>query len=235
MTAWLLALALSAAAQSPAPISGDEPPPGSQVAASTEAAVAVSTEEVKAAPKPSPKPRLHAVIQPEAKDWEPLSLRAGGNPDRARTEVVLRLAKAKGQYKGKASKAKAFARLRKAGPARWLVVSVFPKEFEKRRRHFEVGLRLVEGFVEGVKASLVTVVDRRPDVGAGLDSDELRARGVEFEEDSPESGEVVVSSLDPRPSKSALNSGVLKLAAFEDKDVRLADISWSAAGLPPAR
>lgn len=239
----LLALTLTASAQSPMPYSGDAPTASSApaaavaastdttVAASTETAVAVSTGAAKAAVKPVAKPRLHAVIHPEAKNWEPLSLRAGGDPEKTETKVVLRLAKSRGIYKGSPSKATAAARLHRAGQDHWLTIAVFPKELEKRRRHFEIRLRLAEGFVEEAKAVLVTVVDQLPDVGAGHDLAELREEGVEFEEDSPASGSILISALDPRPSRSAVNSGTLKLAAFEARDVGLTDVSWSTTGL----
>lgn len=244
LTAALLAiLALGAAAQSPMPFNTpDAPATSTAPAVSTAAAVststgaaevAVSTGGVKVAGEAKPKLKrpIHATLHAEAKDWEPLSLRAGGDPVLAKTEAVLRQAKAKGKYKGTPSKAKASARLHGSKDAKWLVISIFPKALEKRRAHFEVRLRLVEGFVEDAKASLTAVVDRRY-TGAGMDSDELRARGVEFAEDSPASGQVLISALDPRPSKTAFNAGTLKLAAFADKDAGLADVSWSVTGLP---
>lgn len=239
----LLALALGASAQSPLPTAPQDaapqnpaPPAASTataVAASTEAAVAVSTGGVKIAGEAKPKLArpIHATIHPDAKDWEPVSLKAGGDPLAAENGAVLRQAKVRGKLKGAASKARSFARLRKAKDDRWLVISVFPKALERRRAHLEARLRLVEGFVEDVKVSLVSVVDRRY-TGAGMDSDELRSRGVEFEEESPERAQVLVSALDPRPSKAALNAGTIRQAAFADKDVGLADVSWSVKGLP---
>jgi hypothetical protein len=241
--ALLLASALNAAAQAPMPFnSSDAPATSSAPAVSSAAAVATSTAaaevvvstasgvRVAGETKTKLKRPIRATIHAEAKDWEPLSLKAGGDPALAESKAVLRQSKAKGKYKGTPSKAKATARLVKAKDDSWLVISVFPKALEKRRAHFEVRLRLVEGFVENVKASLVAIVDRRTG-GALLNSDELRARGVEFEEDSPASGQILISALDPRPSKSAVNSGALKLAAFADKDAGLAEFSWSAAGL----
>lgn len=236
-----LLLAAGAAAQSPMPYSTPDAPETSTapavstaaaVAASTEAAVAVSTGGVKVAGEAKPKLKrpIHAILHAEAKDWEPLSLRAGGDPETARTGVVLRLSKVRGKYKGTPSKAKAFARLHGPKDGRWLVVSVFPKALEKRRAHFEVRLRIVEGYVEDARASLVSVVDRQY-TGAGMDSDELRARGVAFEEDSPASGRLLVSALDPRPSRRALNAGTLTQAAFASQEARLCDVSWSVTGL----
>jgi len=240
----LLALAAGASAQSPLPTAPSDAAPqnpapapavstAAAVAPSTASAVAVSTGGVKIAGETKPKLArpIHATIHPDAKDWEPVSLKPGGDPVAVRTEAVLRQAKVKGRLKGAASKAKAFARLRRAKHDRWLVISVFPKALERRRLHVEVRLRLVEGFVEDAKVSAVSVVDRRY-TGAGMDSDELRARGVEFAEESPERAQVLIAALDPRPSKTALNAGALKLAAFADADVGLADVSWSVTGLP---
>lgn len=242
LTGVLLVLALGAAAQSPMPFNTPDAPPATSTApavstaavtASTETAVAVSTGGVKVAGETKPKLArpIRATLHAEAKDWEPLSLKAGGDPVLAKTEAVLRLEKVKGKYKGTPSKAKAFARLHRSKDAAWLVFSIFPKALEKKRAHVEVRLKLVEGFVEDARAALVSVVDRHY-TGAGMDSDELRARGVEFEEDSPASGQILISALDPRPSKTAFSAGTLKQAAFASQDVRLCDVSWSTTGLP---
>ncbi|HXT00957.1 MAG TPA: hypothetical protein VN915_09805 [Elusimicrobiota bacterium] len=246
----VLALAGSAAAQSPMPYSGDATQAASPApAASTAAAVSSSTDTLSnvvtstagvkvggGAPKAKLARPLHAIIHPDSKDWEPLAVKAGGDPFQAETRVILREEKSRGKYKGAAVKATSSARLYKAGEDRWLVVRVFPKApVEKRRVHFEVRLKIVEGYVEEVKAAAVTVVDERANVGAGLDAHELRDRGIEFEEDTPASGTLVISALDPRPSKSAVNSGALKLASFAGKALGLADVSWSAKGLPPAK
>jgi hypothetical protein len=207
--------------------------PSAAVMLSTGTAADVAASSAAAVSKPS-RP-MHAVIHREAKDWKPLALKTGEALSGAETKAVLRQAKVKGRYKGTSSKAKASARLYKAGDDRWLVVRVFPKELEPKRRHFEVRLKIVEGFVEEAQAAIVTVLDPRPEAGAGLDSYELRDQGVEFEEDSPASGTLVISALDPRPSKSAVNAGTLKLAAFGDEAVGLADASWSVKGLPPPK
>ena len=242
ISALLLTLALPSAAQSPMPFSGAAPAASTAPVVST-AAVAASTSalagvvvstaaaRIQSGPKATPARPMHAVIQPDARGWEPLSVRAGGDPLRAETKATLRQKKVKGGYKGTPSKARASARLHKAGDDRWLVVCVFPKALERGRLHIEVRLKIVEGFVEEAKAAIVTIVDRRPQAGAGLDSYDLRARGVEFEEDSPASGALLISALDPRPSKSAVNSGTLKLAAFGDAAVGLADASWSVKGI----
>lgn len=236
-----LLLAAGAWAQSPMPYRGDEEPKAAEapaastetVTASTETAAAVSTGGVKVAAgeKPRLKAALHVVIHPDAKDWEPLSLRAGGDPGQAESSVVLRQVRSKGKLKGAASKAKAVARVVSSKHDRWLVVSVFPKALEKRRLHFEVRFRVVEGFVEDVKVQAVSVVDPRPGLGAGLDSHALRREGIEFQEESPGSGQITVSALDARPGKGTFNAGKLKLAEFADKELGFADVSWSVHGL----
>lgn len=236
----LLLLALGASAQSPMPYSGEAPaqtPP----AASTEAAVAASTEtaevpvstggvHVAEGVKPALKRPIRAVIHKEAKDWEPLSLRAAGDPYAAVNAVILRQVRSRKGWEGETSQAESRAYLVKDGEDRWLVVAVFPRALARRRAHFEVRLRLVEGFVEDARATLVKITDHRTG-GATLTSEQLRARGVAFEEDSPASGRLEISALDPRPSKRAFNAGKLRAAAFADAGVRLANVSWSVKGL----
>ena len=175
---------------------------------------------------------MRAAIPPDAREWKPVSVKAGGDPSRAETSALLRQEKVRGKYQGTPSQAKASARLHKAGKDLWLVVCIVPRDLERRRLHFEVRLRIAAGFVEDAKVAAVSVVDRRPGAGAGLDSYDLHARGVDFEEDSPASGALLISALDPRPSKSAVNSGTLKRASFGGKAVGLADASWFVKGLP---
>ena len=246
MTVLALLLAAAAAAQSPMPVAPQEaqtqaPPPAAStatVAASTATAeVAVSTGGVKVAGEAKPKLSrpIHATLHAEAKDWEPLSLKPGGDPLALSTSVEVRLEKVKGKYKGAASKATASARVHKERDARWLVVSLFPKRLggliDRDKPHFEIRYRIVEGFVEDVKAVLVRLDEPRAAGAAGLDAWELRERGISYEEDTPGSGAVLVAALDPRPSKTARNAGKLERAAFASADVRLATLTWSVVGL----
>lgn len=198
-------------------------------------AAAVSGVGVESAAKPKFKNQIHAVIHPEAKEWEPLSLQAGGDPGQAVNAVVLRQVKVKGKIKGVAAKARASARLVRSKDDLWLVVSIFPQALENRRLRLEVRFRVVEGFVEDAKAAAVFVMDVRPGAGAGLDSFALRAAGVAFQEESPGSGQALISALDPRPSKTAFNAGRLKLAEFADADLGFVDASWSVRGLSAPR
>lgn len=183
---------------------------------------------------PPEKPKLErpirAKLHAEAKEWEPITLKAGGDPDAAETAVTLRMQKVKGKWRGKPAWAKASARLHKGKDESWLVISVFPKALQRRRMHLEVRFRLVEGYVEDVKAAAVSIDDARAG-GAGLDAFELRRRGVSHQQDFPASGQVVVSALDPRPSKSARNCGVLKLGEFADQDLGMVELAWAVEGL----
>ncbi len=252
---FLLALTPRAAAQSPAPYM--EPSASTQAATSastaaatatarsTDTAVAVSSVTTPAvghgagvagAEKPLAVERpIHAVIHRDSARWDPVSLRVGGDPAAAATRALLRIRGSRARRRGTPSPARAIARARKSGDDRWLVLSVFPRALAKRRKHFEVRLKLVEGYVEEAKAALVTVVDRRPGAGAGMDADELTRAAVEFEEEFPSSGEILISALDPRPSSKAFNAGLLRGASFADRDAGLADAEWSVRGLPKAR
>ncbi len=230
IAAFLLAFARILSAQT------SEPDVSTQtaVAASTAAAqVVVSTAGVRTAGvalEARLKRAIHAVLHAEAKEWEPLSLKAGGDPAAAATKVVLRQEKVKGRYRGVPTKATATIRLHKTKDESWLVVSVWAQALERRRRHLEVRLRIVEGFVEDVRVAVVSVVDRRYS-GAAMDSYELRTRAVAFAEASAEKGQVLISALDPRPSKSAANSGQITRVSFGDIEIGLADVSWAVVGL----
>lgn len=240
MIALAALLAVAAAAQSPAPYGSPEPAPDPAPAVST-AAVAASSAPAPSpgdgvhiagdAPKPKLKRPIKAVIPKEAADWEPVGLKEGGDPHQASTGVTLKLVRtAKGATKGERSKAKAVARAYQAKSGEtWLIVAVFPKALEARRKHLEVRLRVVEGNVEKVEAALVTVTDRR--AFKELDKVALRRAGAAFEEENPGSGLVLLSALEPRPGKTSWNAGKLSLAAFADPTVGYADVSWSARGV----
>ena len=103
---------------------------------------------------------------------------------------------------------------------------MYPKSLEKRRKHFEVRLRVAEGNVEQVEAALITLTDRR--AYKELDKPALRRLGVSFEEENPGSGTVSFSALDPKTGKSSWNAGRLSGAAFADADAGYADVSWSS-------
>ncbi len=245
------ALALLLAAAIPARADFTPPPPDADLSAppaassapavaadTTTAAPAVSTGGVKVAgarKKPVLKRPILAHLHRAARGWRPLSLRAGGDPERARTYVELNLPRSGPRRRGERLKATASARLYKDGDEHWLVISVFPKPRDpvlaRKRLHFEIRLRVVLGFVEEVRAAAVTLSGPGAARGAGLNARELDARGVAYEEDAPGSGEVLISALDPRPSWTAFNAGVLRRAAFAGRGVRLSDVSWKVRGL----
>ena len=238
-------LAASAAAQNPMYGANTAPAaPPETVAASTAPAAASTTTAPSgeasgrgfkvggAEPKAKLARPLHAVIHKDAADWEPLSLRAGGVPGSADDAVSLKVVKIKGRMKGENSRARSSARLHKGKKdSRWLVISVYPKSLERRRTHFEVRLRIFEGFVEEAEAAAVTVTDRRRTSGRPLDSFDLREQAIEYESEKPGSGQIVVAELDPRPGASARNSGRLEKAEFADKDLGFVNLSWSVSGL----
>ncbi len=178
---------------------------------------------------------LHAVIHKDAGDWEPLSLRAGGVPGSADNSVSLKVLKVKGRLKGDHAKAKAAARLHKgAKDSRWLVISLYPKALERKRTHLEIRFRIFEGFIEEAQAAAVTVTDRRPEPSRRRDSFDLREEGVEYQEEQPGSGQLVIAALDPRPGASSVNSGRLEKAEFADKDLGFVNLSWSVNGVRAA-
>lgn len=224
-----------------------EPAPAAP-AASTAPAVAVSTAPpsiddvaghgVKRAGADAPKPKLarpiRATIHKDAKDWEPLSLREGGVPGAGENSVALKVVKVSGRMKGENSKSRAFAAWRRGRKdSRWLVISIHPKSLERRRTHFEIRFRIVEGFVEELDVAAVKIVDRRdlPPSKRPRDSFELRDEAIEYESEKPGSGTVVVAELDPKPSASGSNSGRLEKAEFADKDLGFVNLSWSVKGV----
>ena len=246
----LLAVVLAAPTAAQSPMYGADAAPAAStatVSAST-STVSVSTSApsiddvaghgVKVgggAPKVKLARPMHAVIHKDAVDWEPLSLREGGVPGSAETAVALKVVKIKGRMKGDNSKARAYSRVHKGvRDSRWLVISVYPKSLERRRTHFEIRLRVVEGFVEEVEAAAVIVTERRrlETPKRPRDSYDLREEGIEYQEERPGSGQLVVAELDPRPGSAAANSGRLEKAEFADKDIGFVNLSWSVHGLP---
>jgi hypothetical protein len=107
------------------------------------------------APPPAAKPRVERAVRlsihKEAKDWEPVSLKAGGDPKSSLTGATLRLRRSKGRLKGDPSRATAFARLHEAKDESWLVVTVVPKALARRRMQIELRFRVVEGDVPDLR------------------------------------------------------------------------------------
>ncbi len=186
-------------------------------------------------PKPKLARPMHATIHKDAVDWEPLGLKTGGDPGQAENAAALKVVKVSGRMKGENSKATASARVHPGRKdSKWLIVSVRPKSLVRRSTHIEIRFRIFEGFVEEVEASAVTITDRRGAPKKPLDSRELREAGLEFQEEKPGSGMVIVSALDPRPG-SGVNAGRLEKAEFGDKDLGFVNLSWSAKGVAGAK
>lgn len=248
MTALVLLLAASAAAQTGLP--GYDKPAAPAPAAST-ATVTASTTTVATststaptdealhggvkragdAPKAKVSRPMHATVHKEAADWEPVGLKVSGDPGQAEDRAVLKLVKVKSALKGETSRATSSASVHKGKKdSTWLVVSVRPKSLAVRREHFEVRFRLFEGFVEEVVVAAVKVTDRRKPAKP-LDTYGLREEGIEYEEELPGSAMVLVSALDPRPRKDAKNAGKVEKAEFADPDLGFVNLSWSTSGV----
>lgn len=251
------ALALSLAVALAAPLSAQTVDPNAtSTAAATAPAVSADTappavdlsgagdkpEPPPPPKKPAPPPNpIRVKIHKESASWEPVSIKAGGSPEGARSYFSWRQHRGKkgAATGGEHSKAKAEARLYSAGEDRKLVISVFPDALKARRAHIELRYLVVEGFLEGVQVVSVTAAEG----GGPLDDARmLTAKGVDFQEDSPASGAITISAIDARPSKRALNAGRLSLAAFAENELNpktlgLVSLEYSAKGLtgPPKR
>ncbi|NNN04257.1 MAG: hypothetical protein HKL90_00005, partial [Elusimicrobia bacterium] len=144
-----LLLARGASAQSPAPYMGDDSTATSSAPAAA-AAPTASTDTAAAAPSsstvvghgaqvaggvPTPTRPIRAVIHTSAARWTPVSLRAAGDPAAARTFVLLRIHGAGRRRRGTASRARASVRLHRTKDDRRLIVSIFPRALEKKRKH----------------------------------------------------------------------------------------------------
>lgn len=239
-------LAASAAAQSPMYGAAAPPAASTETVVASTAAVAASTstaptDEVAGhgfkvgdgEPKAKLARPMHAIIHKDAADWDPIGLREGGIPGAAENTVSLKVVKIKGRMKGENGKARASARLHKGKKdSTWLVICVYPKALERRRTFFELRFRVFEGYIEDVEAAAVTVTDKRRSAAGKLpDSYDLRREGIEYEENRPGSGQLVVAALDPRIRSSSVNSGRLEKAEFADKDLGFVNLSWSSVGV----
>jgi hypothetical protein len=227
MTARLFILALAGAAW------GQDGAPPPAVAPST-AAVEASTPAAAAPPAAPPAPsvrRSRVVVHKDAADWEPVSVRlkpaAGG-----RTAFEYQIRKISGRYQGRKSPAKAAARVHPAGEDRWLVVRIHPAALRSLRVHLEARFLIQEGFLEKVELAKVRILG-----GAWSAEDEkedsftLRAKGADFNEQTPAGAEVELSAIDLRPGASSVNAGKVRHAAFGGRDLGFVDFSWSVTGV----
>lgn len=244
----LAALALAAHAQSPAP---QAPAPAAAPAASTAtmvdlstaamigapehpAAVAQSTKTA-AAPPPDDRP-IKVFIHKESKDWEPISVRGGGTPgDVTKFQWSVREARVKGkkELRGQRSSAKVVVHVYPAGDDKRLVIAIFPKALLAQRTHVELRLLLIEGYLE--KAQLFEVIAS----GGGPydDAAALVAQRVDFQEESPESAQVRLTAVDPRPGKESFNAGRILKALFPQRrpsglpDLGRVELEYSSYGV----
>lgn len=174
--------------------------------------VQVGTGEDKPAPRRSAGVKLH----PDAKDWEPYSVRLGGDPFQARGFFA--------RGKEKPGKAEAFARAYQVKGDTLLVIAVFPEALKKRRTHLEARFLVQEGYLEEVKIAAVTT-----DAAGREDSIALRRKGVEFQEENPGSAEVRIAALASSGPRDALNAGSVRRAAFGSWGT--VDFGWAARGI----
>jgi len=204
------------------------------VTASTAAAVAVSSAPAAAAaPAPAAAARpIYVKLHKESSGWEPVSVRAGGDAEKTGNLLTRQLEKArikgKAVWRGRRVAATAKVRVYPVKDDRMLVVSLFPKQEALSGTHFEVRLLVSEGYLDEAKVAKVRC--RAPE-GRGLDSFELASKGLDFSEDFPGSGQLVLSALNPKAGKRSLNAGRLSRAEFADADWGLVDAAFSVRGV----
>ncbi len=202
----------------------------STTAVSTSAAVAVSTQTAPAPEKPRAVHRILARLHPQAKHWRPVSLVVGGDAEAARDfwerQLTRRRIKGRLAWRGRSCPATAKARsYRLSGGDRRLIVSLFPKTSKLRGYHLEFRFLISEGYLDSMQVASVRSQD------ASLDSVELTRKGIDFREDFPGSGRLVLSALDFRPGRRALNAGALERASFADPELGLLSAGFSARGV----
>ncbi|MBI3551672.1 MAG: hypothetical protein HY077_04080 [Elusimicrobia bacterium] len=228
----VLLLALPALSQQPAPAASTDAAvgvsSGPAVALSTGAAeaeghgVSVAGEQPKAIFKNPIAVRLHK----ESADWEPVSLRVGGDPAQAANSFTRLL-----RQKRKPSKAKASARVHAFRGDTMLVISLYPDSLKKLGMHIEVRYLLVEGWLEEVKIAAVTLRAGQSFEYGAEDSFSLARKGLSFREDFPAEAEVKVSALNPRPGSGSRNGGRVKGADFGGDELGVVDFSYGTAGV----
>ncbi len=192
-------------------------------------ATATSTTTVAAVSRAAP-PAVRAASAPkgrvrvglDAADWKPVSVRlVHGGSGRTFFERQVR------RGRGDISAAGAVARLHPAEAGRQIIVSVYPASLRTARTHLEARFLVAEGELEEAAVAAVTVA-------GGLSSPEdekedsvtLRAKGIDFLEESPSSARIVLSALDPGPGRAA-NVGRVKDASFADMSFGVLNFSWN--------
>jgi len=252
-----LGLASAARAQAPAaPAAAPAASTGTAVAASTDTAVSTSSGtaapevqgygikvggEQPAAILANP---IAVHVHKEARDWEPISMRVGGDPGQAGNSFTRRIktVRVKGTKKtaGQSSKATAVARAHPLKGDTLLIISLYPASLKASGAHIEVRYLISEGWLEEAKVAAVTVRAGQPGYRHGAeDSVTLAMKGIEFREDFPSEGDLRVSALDPKVGKSARNAGRVSGAdfggaAYGEADLGLVNLSYSAKGVEGA-
>ena len=258
----LLALSLRAFAQAPAPAAAPAPAPAvstDTVQSSSATAPAVAPTAPAVAPTaPTPPAPAHKPVQPiqvrihpDARDWEPVSLTAGSEPEKASTHFSRRLkrhvtkkataAAATGDseasasveseklvvtYKGESSRAASAARVHPAGGEdKMLIVSVYPKSLAPLRKHLEARFLIQEGYLEEVKVAAVTISPGPGVKQEDEDSYTLEKKGVAFSEDFPASAKAWVAAISLKPGN--LEAGGVERADFVNDDLRLTSFGWN--------
>jgi hypothetical protein len=213
-------------------------PGAPEAGVSTQAAPGAVLPPPEQAPPPRPAPPafpdkpIQVRIHKAARSWKPVSTRFGGDVKEARTSATYTIKsvrlKGKSALRGESSKARAAARVYRAGEDLLIIVAVHPAKLARLRKHLEVRLKIVEGYLEGAEVAAVTIKEPGSAVEQGLyDSVSLRRRGVAFLEEFPGKASLTLSAVNPRPGKRTWNAGAVRMAEFADP--RLGDVNFSFA------
>lgn len=171
---------------------------------------------------------IKVKVHRESRDWEPLSLRKGGDPASLKTRFTRRIVKVQGKPKGEVCSARVLARAHSVKDDKLLIISIFPACLTPLRKHLEVRYLIIEGFLEKVQAAVVTAQARG---AADDDSVLLRRRRIPYLEEFPGGGRVKLAALSLAPGEETLNAAELFDLEFADADVGLASLAYKVTGL----
>lgn len=171
---------------------------------------------------------IRVKVHKEAKEWEPVSLRKGGDPAALKTRFTRRIIKGKGQPCG----ARAIARAHAVKDDRMLIVSIFPTCLKTLRKHLEVRYLIIEGYLEKVQAAVVTA-----ERGGAPDDDSalLSRRKVPYLEEFPGEGLAKLAAFSLANGEGTVNAAALSGLEFADSDVGVASLAYKVVGLGPRR
>ncbi len=166
--------------------------------------------------------RVHVRVGLDAEDWKPVSVRrvSGGA---GRTGFERQIKRGRGQK----STARASARSYVVKGGKQVIISVYPSSLRLARTHLEARFLVDRGELESASVVAVTMVG-----GIASPEDEkedsvtLRAKGVDFLEESPASGTILLSALASGPGRAA-NAGRVQDAAFGSSSLGVVDFSWT--------